>query len=167
MNSHELANLLGALDLILLLIIIFGVRRKSKSKHRIHLKIVFSFYNYKKHLMPIKNLTLENHDPKTLALSVVDANNKNAVIPGVLSNILVVVSDASQDTAGPNADNPTAAIDVEALTDTGGTDVTVTADFTSTETNPDSTPKVSGPVSGVITLLNNIVVKAVLAFDPA
>lgn len=117
--------------------------------------------------MSIKLLTLSNRDPLTLKVSVVDENNKNAQIPGTLTNLQVVPADPAQDSGKPNDADPNNAIDVEAVASDGGTSVNVTGDFISTDLKPDQTPVINGPVTGTLTLLNDIVVKAALAFDPA
>jgi hypothetical protein len=159
-NTNTIA--IGGIIIVILIILRLLVHPKKKNNP----KLVFTFFNNKNyHPMAILNsLTLTDRNPVTLHLSVVDENNKNAVIPGVLSNILVSPGDATKDTA---ILNPTVAqgVDVEAVSADGGTTVNATGDFKSDAAKPDGTPEVSGNFSAVLTVVNNIVVKAAMVFN--
>lgn len=110
----------------------------------------------------VSSLTLTSLLPQILQLAVIDQNNNNSIIPGTLSNIIVTPADAAQDSAASDA---TGNVTVDALVPTGGTTVSATADFTSDKVQPDGvTPVVSGNFSVVLTLINNVVVSAALAF---
>ena len=111
-------------------------------------------------------LTLTSTAPVTLNMTVVDANNNNALIAGTLSGLAYVPADPTQDIA---VVDPTVAteVDVHAVTNTGGTTVTGTGTFVSTlQTN--GVPAFSGTVTGTLVLVNNIpvaVLNPVLAFN--
>ena len=110
----------------------------------------------------VSTATLTSLVAETFPLSVVDSNNNNKVITGTLSNISVVSADSTQDTAVVNGTG----VDVDAVSETGGTTVTATATFVSDKMKADGvTPIVSGTFTSVLTIVNNVVVNAVLVFN--
>jgi len=115
----------------------------------------------------VTTLTLLSTAPVTLFMTVVDANNNNAEIAGVLSGLSYTPADPAQDIAVVDPDNALD-VDVHAVTNTGGTTVTGSGTFVSTLTNPDGTPAFSGTVTGQLVLVNNVpvaVLNPVLAFN--
>lgn len=106
--------------------------------------------------MPNASLVLTDFKPVTGVLSVTLGDN-GPVIPGTISNIQEVISDPTQDSVANDAANPNG-VDFTALTNTGNSAATVTADFVSTELLADGvTPKYNLkalPVNVAIT--NNI-----------
>lgn len=108
----------------------------------------------------VSNLTLTSLAPQPFKMVVVDANNGNLPIAGVLSNLLYN-ADAAQDIAVLDPNDPLS-VDIHAVALQGGTTVTGTGQFVSTavNTNPGGTssPVFSGPVTGTLVLVNNIVV---------
>lgn len=130
----------------------------------------FQIFNQNKNfnfMAQVTNLTLTSTAPVTLHMTVVDANNNNAEIAGVLSGLSYNPADAAQDIAVVDPANALD-VDVHAVTNTGGTTVTGSGTFVSTLTNTDGTPAFSGTVTGQLILVNNIPVKVlnpVLAFN--
>lgn len=146
---------------IIIFIILLSFVHKDKKRLRPHLAFFFKHKNHN-HMQIVSSLTLTSLLPQILQLAVIDQNNNNSIIPGTLSNIIVTPADAAQDSAASDA---TGNVTVDALVPTGGTTVSATADFTSDKVQPDGvTPVVSGNFSVVLTLINNVVVSAALAF---
>lgn len=154
------------------IIINFGEEKphhhKPKPQIRPHLVFNIHFNNKNFNCMAIiSNLTLVSTAPVTLFMTVVDANNANALIAGTLSGLTYTPGDAGQDIAVVDPVDPLS-VDVHAVTNTGGTSVAASGQFTSTLTNPDGTPVFSGTVTGTLVLVNNIpvaVLNPVLAFN--
>ena len=115
--------------------------------------------------MGLNNLTLTDKLVHTGVVSVSDKSDGTGNnYTGTLANIQVVDSDTTQDTASadPNVANT---VDVQAVSNTGGSTVNVTADFTSqgNATPPAGSTAVPIPdgtvitgLKGVATLINNI-----------
>lgn len=113
----------------------------------------------------VKQLTLTSLVAQVLQLSLVDTNNNNQVIPGKLSNIVVTSADPATATAVPDTTDPIS-VDVDAVTQTGSTTVTATADFVSDKLQADGvTPVVSGNFTATLAIVNNVAVVAALAFN--
>jgi len=132
--------------------------------------LAFQLFNQNKNfnsMSQVTTLTLLSTAPVTLFMTVVDANNNNAEIAGVLSGLSYTPADPAQDIAVVDPDNALD-VDVHAVTNTGGTTVTGSGTFVSTLTNPDGTPAFSGTVTGQLVLVNNVpvaVLNPVLAFN--
>ena len=133
-------------------------------------KLVFNLFNKNKNysfMAQVTNLTLTSVAPVELSLTVVDANNSNAPIAGVLSGLSYAV-DATQDIAVVDATDPLS-VDIHAVSLQGGSTVTGTGTFVSTALQADGiTPLFSGTVTGTLVLVNNIpvvVLNPVLAFN--
>lgn len=142
-------------------IILISIVHRGKHPIRPHLAFFFKYKNHN-HMQIVSSLTLTSLLPQILLLAVIDQNNSNSVIPGKLSNIVVTPADPAQDSADSDG---TGNVTVDALVPTGGTTVSATADFVSDKVLPDGvTPVVSGNFSVVLTLVNNVVVSAALAF---
>lgn len=115
----------------------------------------------------VTNLTLTSTAPVTFNMTVLDANNNNTPIAGVLSG-LSYNADATQDIAVVDPNDPLS-VDIHAVAPQGGTTVTGTGNFVSTLLGTDGkTPAFSGTVTGTLVLVNNIpvaVLKPILAFN--
>lgn len=129
---------------------------KPKPQIRPHLAFNIHFNNKNFNYMAIiSNLTLTSTAPVTLGMAVVDANNANTPIAGVLSGLAYNV-DATQDIAVVDPTDPLS-VDIHAVAPTGGSTVTGTGNFVSTLLAPDgTTPAFSGTVTGTLVLVNNI-----------
>lgn len=103
-------------------------RRKKKRKHHHRYKLRIHFHNSNNQQMA-NSLTLTDKDVHTGLLSVTDSLTGNT-LTGTLSNIVVTDSDTTQDTASSDTTKPNT-IDVQAVSNSGGSVVSVTADFTS------------------------------------
>lgn len=132
--------------------------------------LAFQYFNNNKNLnymAQVTNLTLTSTAPITLSMTVVDANNNNAEIAGVLSGLSYAPADPTQDVAVVDATDPLS-VDIHAVANTGGTTVTGSGTFVSTLKNTDGSPAFSGTVTGQLILVNNIpvaVLNPVLAFN--
>ena len=142
----------------------------EEKPHQIRPKLAFLIYVNNKNLnsMPqVTNLTLTSVAPVELSMTVVDANNNNAPIAGVLSGLTYAV-DATQDIAVQDATDPLS-VDIHAVSLQGGSTVTGSGTFVSTALQSDNvTPLFTGTVTGTLVLVNNIVVAVlnpVLAFN--
>ena len=159
-----MAWILG-LSLVLItmwIIIIFGRWRR---KMRLRLKLQVRFHQHLKHIFmaSINSLTITDNLPHTGLISVVDGNGNSYT--GTLANVVVAPADPTQDTAivDPNTPNT---IDVQEASPTGGTTVSVTADFTSVgnatpststaQAIPDGTVFPGLTVPGGVTLINKV-----------
>lgn len=156
-------TLLGYICLILSIMLIVMILRdkgkkkkhkKHKHRHK-HLQLNIHFHNKHKHFkMSLNSITLADKNVHTGVVSVIDTVSGNT-LTGTLSNLTAVDSDTTQDTAAvdPNVANT---IDVQAVTNTGGSLVNVTADFTSQGNAgiPDGT--VFTAVPGQATIINAI-----------
>ena len=115
----------------------------------------------------LTSITLTSTAPQTLFMTVLDSANGNALIAGALTGLAYTPADPTQDIA---VVDPTTAtdVDIHAVSSTGGTTVAATGTFVSTLQN-NGVPAFSGPVSGTLTIVNNVVVVAtmvpVLAFN--
>lgn len=142
--------------------------------HRCHSHIrpvlAFQIFNQNKnfnYMAIVSNLTLTSTAPVTLSMTVVDANNGNAEIAGVLSGLTYSVSDPSQDVAVVDPTNPLE-VDIHAVSNSGGSSVTGSGTFVSTLKDTNGNPAFSGTVTGTLVLVNNIpvaVLNPVLAFN--
>lgn len=103
-------------------------RRKKKRKHHHRYKLRIHFHNSNNQQMA-NSLTLTDKDVHTGLLSVTDSLTGNT-LTGTLSNIVVTDSDPTQDAASVDTTKPNT-IDVQAVSNSGGSVVSVTADFTS------------------------------------
>lgn len=114
----------------------------------------------------VKSLTLTSLVAQVLKMSVVDQNNNNEAIPGTLSNLVVTSADPAQDTVGVDASDPES-VDVDAVSTSGGTTVTATANFTSTKLGPDGTTPVLNNISltATLTLINSVAANPALVFN--
>jgi hypothetical protein len=98
-----------------------------------------------------------------------DTSNGNALVAGALTGLAYTPADPTQDLAVVDP-TTTTDVDIHAVSSTGGTTLAATGQFTSTLLQADGkTPVFSGPVSGTLTIVNNVVVAAtmtpVLAFN--
>jgi hypothetical protein len=125
-----------------------------------------SNYNF---MAVLSSLTLTSTAPVTLFMTVLDSSNGNALIAGALTGLAYTPADPTQDLA---VVDPTTAtdVDIHAVSPSGGTTLAATGTFVSTLLQADNvTPVFSGPVSGTLTIVNNVVVAAtmtpVLAFN--
>jgi hypothetical protein len=165
-----MAWILGLTLIILLMTIIIIFEERFEKKCHIRPELVFTHLHHHKnfnYMAIISSLTLTSVAPVTLSMSVVDANNNNALIAGTLSGLAYTPTDSAQDIAVPDLTVATD-VDIHAVTDTGGTTITAIGTFVSTSLNPDGTPKVNGKVTGTLVLVNNIpvaVLNPVLAFN--
>lgn len=127
-------------------------------------KLSFLIYKNKKQMQPVSSLTLKSLVALLVPFAIVDANNGNQPIPGTYSNEAITSTDPTQDTASiPDPSQQNALLD--AITPQGGTTVNLSVQFSSTKMQPDGvTPVVSGTFTATLTLVNNVVVSAVLAF---
>jgi len=132
--------------------------------------LAFNYFNSNKNLnfmAQVTTLTLTTTSPVELRMSVVDANNNNAEIAGVLSG-LSYNADTTQDIAVTDPSDPLS-VDIHAVSLQGGTTVTGIGNFVSTALQTDGvTPVFSGTVTGTLVLVNNIVIAVlnpVLAFN--
>lgn len=134
-----------------------GEVRKIRPK----LAFVYYYNNLNLNFMSIvTSLTLTSLAPQTFKMIVVDANNANSPIGGVLSG-LTYNADATQDIAVVDPADPLS-VDIHAVSQQGGTAVTGSGTFVSTALQPDGvTPLVNGIVTGTLVLVNNIVVAIV------
>lgn len=153
MNSEYIVDFgLFLAGMAVTIIIIQGGKYRKKHRHhkpRLHLRVYF--HNKIKHHLMANSVTLTNLLPHKGVISVVDQNGNSYA--GKLSNIQVTSSDSTVDTAGVDPNDPNT-LDVTAVTKTGGTTITFTADFT-----PDS--PIDGQTSftglqGTATIVNNV-----------
>lgn len=108
----------------------------------------------------VSNLTLTSVAPVELSMSVVDANNNNAVIAGVLSGLTYSPTDATQDLAVPDTTN-LLGVDIHAVSLTGGTSLVATGLFVSTALQADGvTPVVNATLTATLVIVNAVVVAA-------
>lgn len=153
-------TILFAVAGLIIFLLLWNLTRKHQ---QIKPKLAFLFKHKNNNQMKVvSSLTLTSLVAQVLALMIIDMNNNNAPIPGVLSGISVSPADPTQDSASSDdAGNVT----VDAITQTGGTVVNASATFASTKLLPDGvTPVVAGSFSAQLTLVNNVVVNAALAF---
>lgn len=111
---------------IIVLILTEG-KKKHKHRHKRY-RLNIHFHNSNNQQMA-NSLTLTDKNVHTGLLSVTDSVTGNT-LTGTLSNIVVTDSDTTQDTATADATKPNT-IDVQAVSNTGGSVVDVVADFTS------------------------------------
>lgn len=156
-NEFHLIELLGRLIPV----------QPPPDKIRPILAFTYFFNNTNLNFMAqVKSLTLTSTAPVTLSMTVVDANT-GAEIAGVLSGLSYTPDDAAQDIAVPDPADPLE-VDVHAVTNSGGTNVTGSGNFVSTLLKDDGTPAFSGTITGTLVLVNNIpvaVLNPVLAFN--
>lgn len=121
-------------------------------------------FNY---MSVVSTLTLTSTAPVTLSMTVVDKTS-GTVIAGVLSGLSYTPADATQDIGVVDPSNALE-VDVHAVTPTGGTNLVANGTFVSTLLGSDGvTPAFSGPVTGTLVLVNNVVISVlnpVLAFN--
>jgi hypothetical protein len=104
----------------------------------------------------VSSITLTSKTPSVLTLSVVDANNSNAVIPGTISNIVLSSADSTQDTAVADS-SVLNGVDVTPVSNSGGTSIGASVTFTSTALQADGvTPVVSGTFTAILAVTNNV-----------
>ena len=125
----------------------------------LHPVLTFNIFNNNKnynYMAILTSLALTSVAPVDLAMVVCDANNNNAPIAGVLTGVTYTPTDPTQDIAVPDPVTPNE-VDIHAVSLTGGTVVTANGTFVSTALQADGkTPVFSGPVSGTLTVTNNI-----------
>jgi hypothetical protein len=132
--------------------------------------LAFNISNKNKNLnfmAVVTSLNLTSPAPVQLFMTVVDPSGN--VIAGVASGFSYAVADPTQDIAVVDPTLP-ADVDIHAVSSTGGTTVTPSANFVSTLLQVDGkTPVFSGPITGpALTLTNNIPVTTLspsLAFN--
>lgn len=95
----------------------------------------------------INSLTLVDNLPHTGLISVVDGSGNTYT--GTLANVVVTPADPTQDTATVDATTPNT-IDVQEASPTGGTTVSVTADFTSQGNATPATPTAQAIPDGTV-----------------
>jgi hypothetical protein len=138
-----------------------------------NLYITNNFYGEAKHVRPrlafniflnntnlnfmavVTSLNLTSAAPVQLFMTVVDPSGN--VIAGVATAYAYAVGDPTQDIAVVDGTVP-ADVDIHAVSGTGGTSVTPTANFVSTLLQADGiTPVFSGPITGLaLAVTNNI-----------
>jgi hypothetical protein len=141
-----------------------------KKDREIHPRLAFNILITNKNLNfmgVVTSLNLTSAAPVQLFMTVVDPSGN--VIAGVATAYAYAVGDSTQDIAVPDTTTP-ADVDIHAVSSTGGTTVTPTANFVSTLLQADGkTPVFSGPITGpALTLTNNIPVTTLtpsLAFN--
>src|ERR1700748_1052692 len=118
------------------LTIYLGEEKHHEHHHHGHIfrpKLAFNFLltntNFT-YMAVVTNLTLTSTAPVELSMSVLDANNNNAVIAGTLSGLSYNV-DATQDIAVVDPNDPLS-VDIHAVAPQGGSTVTATGNFVST-----------------------------------
>lgn len=160
-----MAWILGlSLVLITMWIIIIFDRWRRKRRHRLKLQV--RFHQQLKHIYmaSINSLTITDNLPHTGLISVVDGNGNSYT--GTLANVVVTPADPTMDTAVVDPTTPNT-IDVQEASPTGGTTVSVTADFTSqgnatpaagstAQAIPDGTIFAGLTVPGGVTLINKV-----------
>lgn len=139
-------------------------------RHEIRPLLAFNIFINNKNfnfMSVVTNVNLTSTAPLQLFMTVVDPSGN--VIAGVATGFAYVVGDPTQDIAVADNDLP-ADVDIHAVSSTGGTTITPTANFVNTLLGPDGkTPVFSGPITGpALTLTNNIPVTTLtpsLAFN--
>lgn len=112
----------------------------------------------------INSITLSDNQPHTGLITVVDGAGNSYT--GILANVVVTPADPTQDTATVDPTTPNT-IDVQEASLTGGTTVSVTADFTSqgnatpaagstAQAIPDGTVFLGLVVPGGVTVINKV-----------
>lgn len=112
----------------------------------------------------INSITLTDNQPHTGLITVVDGAGN--AYTGTLANVVVTTADPTQDTATVDPTTPNT-IDVQEANPTGGTSVSVTADFTSqgnsapaagstAQAIPDGTVFPGLVVPGGVTVINKV-----------
>jgi uncharacterized protein YdgA (DUF945 family) len=112
----------------------------------------------------INSITLTDNQPHTGLITVVDGAGNTYT--GTLSNVVVTPADPTQDKATVDPTTPNT-IDVQEASPTGGTTVSVTADFTSqgnatpaagstAQPIPDGTVFTGLTVPGGVTVINKV-----------
>lgn len=150
--------------------LIINLGNEHHHERKIRPKLAFNFFVNNTNLTSmaqVTNLTLTSTAPVTLNMTVVDANNNNAPIAGVLSG-LSYAGDNTQDIGVVDPNNPLE-VDIHAVSLTGGSSLVGTGTFVSTALQADGiTPLFSGTVTGTLVIVNNVVVailNPVLAFN--
>jgi|GEM_PF-5330439 len=112
--------------LLVFLVLYLYLRRPKRRK----LRLAILFQTNKNHIFmaSINSITLTDNQPHTGLITVVDGNGNSYT--GTLSNVVVTPTDPTQDTAKVDSTTPNT-IDVQEASPTGGTTISVTADFTS------------------------------------
>jgi|SRR5580693_8797000 hypothetical protein len=154
------------------IIVNFGEEKEHHHQRKMHPRLAFNTiiqntnFNY---MAVISSLTLTTTAPVQLFMTVLDSSNGNALVAGALTGLSYTPADPTQDLA---VVDPAVAtdVDIHAVSATGGTVVTANGTFVSTLLKSDNvTPVFSGPVTGTLTIVNNVVVSAtmtpVLAFN--
>lgn len=163
-NRGDQAALALILLIICMAILIIFIEEFEKRRRRMQPFLAFThFHHHQTHhyMAQVTSLTLTSAAPVTLNMTVLDANNNNAILAGVLSGLTYDV-DATQDIAVLDPNDPLS-VDIHAVAPQGGATVTGTGNFVSTLQKADgSGPAFSGQITGTLVLVNNIVV-AVLA----
>lgn len=135
------------------IIINLGEERPRKLKPR----LIFNYFNNNKNfnfMSVVTSLTLTSTAPVTLSITVVDQTG--TVIAGALSGLSFAAADTTQDIGVADPSNPLE-VDLHAVSPTGGTTLTATGTFVSTLLGTDGvTPVFSGPVTGTLTIVNNV-----------
>jgi hypothetical protein len=147
-----------------------GIIEALLSWHRQPPRLAFNISSNNKNvnfMAVVTSLDLTSTAPVQLFMTVNDASGNP--IAGVASGFAYAVADPTQDIAVVDPATP-ADVDIHAVSSTGGTTVTPTANFVSTLLQADGkTPVFSGPITGpALTLTNNVPVTTlspVLAFN--
>jgi hypothetical protein len=125
MINRETILIIGLILVIVLPLawIIHPIKRKIKPKLQIH------FSQQNSNQMAANTLKLTDKAVHQGVVSVIDSVSGNA-LTGTLANLTAVDSDTTQDSASVDATKPNT-VDVQAVTNTGGSLVNIKADFTS------------------------------------
>jgi hypothetical protein len=136
-------------------------------KKKMRPTLVFNIFENNKNynfMGVVTSLNLTSPAPVQLFMTVLDSANGNTPIAGVATLYAYAVADPTQDIAVVDPTTP-ADVDIHAVSNTGGTSVTPTANFVSTLLQADGvTPVFSGPITGpALVLTNNVVVAVAMA----
>src|ERR1700744_1355020 len=140
-----------------------SVIKHRKKKIKLYLRVhLISNNKNQVQMASINSITLTDNQPHTGLVSVIDGNGNTYT--GTLANVVVTPADPTQDTAQVDPTTPNT-IDIQEASPTGGTTVSVTADFTSqgnatpaagstAQAIPDGTVFPGLTVPGGITVIN-------------
>jgi hypothetical protein len=131
----------------------------EEKPHPLRPKLAFNIYVNNKNfnsMAIVTSLNLTSTAPVTLTMTVVDQTG--TVIAGALTGLSYAPADATQDLAVVDPSNALE-VDIHAVSPTGGTSLVATGTFVSTLLGSDGvTPAFSGPVTGTLTITNNVAV---------
>lgn len=146
--------------------IYIGEEKEKRMRPRLAFNLFINNNNFN-FMAVVTSLNLTSAAPVQLFMTVIDPSGNP--IAGVATGYAYAVADPTADIAVVDPTIP-ADVDIHAVSSTGGTSVTPTANFVSTLLQSDGvTPVFSGPITGpALTLTNNIPVTTLtpsLAFN--